>query len=224
MIDQLRISDKYSYDDFGASVSQRETEYPEKKSIRETVPFSNITYDFSAINGEVYWQERTLKYVFELTANSPEELEDAKTEFANWIMNVFEENIHDPFIPDYHFVGTFEKIATEDDEGLDKTTLTVTFKAYPFKIANNPKHYDAKITAHGSASVAVRNDSAHRVMPTIESDQPIIFVIGNSRYAIPAGKTEDATLTFERGLTSFIIENGNDSECSVAISFCEEVL
>ena len=65
MIDQLIIGSKKSYDDFGASVSERTIHQPKKKTIKETVPFSNITHDFSGIDGEVYWEERKLEYIFE---------------------------------------------------------------------------------------------------------------------------------------------------------------
>ena len=42
MIDQLIIG--------GLAKSKKKP--PKKKSIKETVPFSNVTYDFTAINGE----------------------------------------------------------------------------------------------------------------------------------------------------------------------------
>ena len=224
MIDQLIVGDKYSYDDFGASVCNRKIGYPEKKSIKDTVPFSNQTYDFSKINGELYWEERELEYVFEIIAPTPEDLEDAKIRFANWIMNAFEENIIDPFIPDYHFKGSFSEIDTEDDEGMDKTTITVRFTAYPYKIANYPKQYTAKITANGTTNVAVSNEAAHRVTPIINTDQEILIVIGTSSYAIPAGQTEDATLNFDIGVTQLNIQSVNKTPCTVTISFYEEVL
>lgn len=56
MLDQLIIGDKSSFDDFDASVSERNISPPKKKEIKETVPFSNVTYDFSKINGELFWE------------------------------------------------------------------------------------------------------------------------------------------------------------------------
>ena len=55
LLDQLRINDKYSYDDFEASLKERTVSEPKKKTIKDTVAYSNQTYDFSAINGDVYW-------------------------------------------------------------------------------------------------------------------------------------------------------------------------
>ena len=66
MIDQLKIGAIGSYDKFGASVSERKIGNPKKKSIKDTVAFSNKTYDFSKIDGELYWEERPLEYIFEI--------------------------------------------------------------------------------------------------------------------------------------------------------------
>ena len=93
MLDQLRIGDKYSYDDFFASVAERKIKKPKKKKIKDTVPYSNKTYDFSAINGEVYWEERELEYILELDADTPEELEERKIALSSWLMNVIDTTV-----------------------------------------------------------------------------------------------------------------------------------
>lgn len=163
MIDQLIIGEKASFDDFGASLATRNIGMPTKKSIKETVPFSNVTYDFSKINGELYWEERELEYVFEIIASTPERLEELKTAFASWVMNVHQEEIHDPFIPLHHFVGTFDDIDFEDEESLDKTTVTVTFTAYPYKVANQPTVFEETSSMDTRKRLIVENTSSHRV-------------------------------------------------------------
>lgn len=163
MNDQLIIGDKASFDDFEASLAARNIGMPKKKSVKETVPFSNVTYDFSRINGELYWEDRPLEYVFEILASTPEELEELKTAFSSWVMNVFEEEIHDPFIPDYHFIGTYEDIDFEDEETLDKTTVTVKFTAYPYKVANLPTVFELKSNDRYASEWFIENNSAHRV-------------------------------------------------------------
>ena len=179
MIDQLIIGDKASYDDFSASMASRKIGNPKKKSITATVPYSNVTYDFSKINGELYWERRDLEYVFEIIASTPEKLEELKTAFSAWVMNVLNEEIHDPFIPEYHFVGTFEDISFADEETLDKTTVTVKFKAYPYKIANLPTVIEGNISEHRvTLQIALGNRSSHRVLATvrINSIYGIIYV------------------------------------------------
>ena len=161
MIDQLIIGDKASFDDFEASVAFRTIGLPEKKTIKETVPFSNVTYDFSKINGELYWNERELEYVFEIVAQTPERLEDLKAAFASWVMNIHQEELHDPFIPDHHFVATFSKIKFDDEEGLNKTTATVVFASYPYKVANLPRVFERTVT--GAVEMYVVNNSSHPI-------------------------------------------------------------
>ena len=140
MLDQLIIG-KTSSLDFDASVAERSIGQPKKKEIKHTIPFSNITYDFSAMNGEVYWSERELTYVLEILADSPAELEAKKARFSSWIMNVLDEDIFDPFIAEHHFRGSFSDLSFADEEDIEKTTATVKFLAYPYKIANKQKVY-----------------------------------------------------------------------------------
>lgn len=224
MIDQLIIGDKASFDDFGASLAKPiKKNPPKKKSIKESVPFSNITHDFSAINGEVYWEERELECVFEITAPTPEQLEELKTAFADWVMNVSGAEIHDPYIPDYHFLGTYDDMEWDDDDSGEKTTATVTFTAYPYKIANAPRVFDFVIPANSTENVYVQNASSHRISPTITTDGNITLTVGGNEYSMGAGTYKDATLMLAAGLNSVVLKNANSKSVSVQMSFFEEV-
>lgn len=223
MIDQLVIDSKASYDDYGASVKTRTINNPVKKSIKETVPFSNVTYDFSAINGELYWEERELEYVFEITADTPEKLEEAKTRFCSWVMNVMNEELHDPFIENYHFTATFNDMNVEDDESVEKTTLTVTFTAYPYKIADEPKLYTADIAVGNTVELVVENNSSHKIVPTIITDQSISVTLDNVTYNVAAGTTSDSVLKFNVGVNTLSIKNNGSGACNLTINIIEEV-
>lgn len=227
MNDQLIIGEKASFDDYEASLAKRNIGMPTKKTIKETVPFSNVTYDFSKINGELYWEERELEYVFEIIASTPEKLEELKTAFASWVMNVFEEEIHDPFIPDYHFIGTFDDIDFEDEETLDKSTVTVTFTAYPYKVANLPTvfEFEVEVGMYDPKIISTFvNDSAHRVtakLETIGGDGTypyggrIFFYLNNQYFELydteliecllPVG-TSEFEFTFTNGVTGLKVE------------------
>lgn len=234
MIDQLIIGDKGSYDDFFASVAERKIGQPKKKSIKETVPYSNVTYDFSAINGEVYYNERELEYIFEMTADTPEELEEMKAAFSNWVMNVFEEEIHDPFIPDYHFIGTYDDMDYADEETLDKTTATVKFTAYPYKVANVVKKYTFTIAGNSSANAVILNNSSHRITPKIKASGELTIKRTTASviesWGIPASE-EAAELTaatgemfmLDAGITSLALQNSKSTACELEITFIEEV-
>ena len=221
MIDQLIIGKKASFDDFGASVSERQISYPKKKSIKKTVPFANVTYDFSKINGELYWEERTVEYIFEIMADTPELLEQKKQAFSNWVMNVMNEKIYDPFIPDFHYLGTYEDMSPEDDESLLKTTLTVKFTVYPYAIANEPKKYDFTITAGEEKTVVIVNGSSHRITPTFSTNAVITVKLDNVSYSVAVGETKDDSFFLKEGANTVTIKAGTD--CTVTVSFIEEV-
>ena len=220
MIDQLIIGGKASYDDFEASVKERTIEAPAKKTIKESVPFSNKVYDFSAINGEVYWNERTLTYVFEITADSPEELERKKQGFMSWVMNVMAEELHDPFITDYHFIATYNGITIDDSE-IEKSTIEVNFTAYPYMISNERKFYSKNIGAT-SQTIKVENNSSHRVSATLTSTVPFNITKDNTTISFPSGTISNDQFMLDVGVNSFSVvsPSGNGT---FTIGFYEEV-
>ena len=223
MFDQLIIGNRASYDDFEASVKERTIKDGAKKEIKDSVPFSNVTYDFSAINGEIYWEDKELEYVFEITADTPEELEVKKIAFKSWLMNVMGEKLYDPFILDYHFIATFKSIDIDDSE-IEKSTITATFTAYPYMIANQPKVYNVDIVDTGdssTATVAINNDSSHRITPTFVAEVACTAEIGGSSYAIPAGETTDDSFKLEVGVNTLVIKANTGA--ALSISFHEEV-
>jgi hypothetical protein len=224
-MDQLIIGDKASLDDFAASVASRKIKLPKKKSIKETVPFSNVTHDFSAIDGETYWEERELEYIFEITADDPEELEELKGKFAAWVMGVMGQELHDPHIPDYHFLATYDDMDPEDDEGLDKCTLTVKFTAYPYKIADTPKVYETTLTASKWRQISILNESDHPVSLTIENSMQITVGIGSdgAMSPIPKGSGTYSALKLPKGSSTVFLSNSESKDGTVRISFKEEV-
>lgn len=222
-MDQIIIGDLSSYDDFGASVAARKISLPAKKSIKETVPYSNLTYDFSGINGEVYWEERELEYVFELTADTPEELEEGKRKFSAWVMGVQEQDLHDPFIPDYHFRATYAEMDPEDDEGLDKTTVTVKFTAYPYMIADQPIVHEFRVE-DSPLSYDVFNPSVHPVPLTVSCNEELTLTFGGYSYTTPKGTATYDAIKLPTGWTTLALSHGVQTAVTTAqLSFNEEV-
>lgn len=224
MLDQLIIGNKASNDDFGASIKTRKIKDPKKKKITKTVPFSNALYDFTKLNGEIYWEWRELEYVFEMIAPTPEELEEMKAEFSNFIMNVVEENIYDPFIPDYHFIGTYEDKSYDDDESGLKTTMTVIFLAYPYKIANVEKKKVITSASGGLQVITIYNNSSHRISPTIEVEGDVQILYNGKFYDIRNTPIVKGLFQLDVGKNVLTISDKFDTFSSLTISFCEEIL
>ena len=172
----------------------------------------------------MYWEERELEYIFEITADSPEQLEDLKREFAAWVAGVKEQGLHDPHIPDYHFIATYDDLDPEDDEGLDKTTLTVKFTAYPYMVANLPKVYETPLSASGQETLQVLNESKHPVSLTVATTTHITMKVGTAATApLPSGSGTYGALKLPTGLTFIELHNSEAVAGSVRISFYEEV-
>lgn len=223
MLDQLIIGQTASFDDFGASLSKREISSPVKKEIKETVPFSNFSYDFSAINGELYWEERELKYFFEIIGDDPADLEYKKTAFSNWVMNIMHEDIYDPYETEFHYVGTFSDLDYADDESVEKTTATVTFSAYPYKIANKATNYVFAIKAGTDRLVTVINESGHRVKPVVTTNVALTIDKGGKSFSFPAGTVSDGLFMLGIGVNTLTVKNSSGTDCSLQISFYREV-
>ena len=220
MIDQLTIGALSSYDDFEASLKERKINAPKKKIIKETVPYSNLVYDFSSIDGEAYWNERTLEYTFEITAKTPLELEEKKRPFLEWIMNIANADIYDPHIEDFHFVGTFEDISIDDSE-IEKATITVTFSAYPYMIANTKRTGIYSITSVEKV-VHITTNSSHRVTPTFYCDIDYSVEVGDAKYSVTAGELTDDNIKLSQGINAIKVASIGGTGI-LKIEFLEEV-
>lgn len=220
MFDQIIIGAKHSYYDFEASVKERKIVDGKKKTIKETVPFSNKTYDFSKIDGEFYWEEKSLQYTFEITADSGEALARKITRFKGWVMNTMLDKLYDPFSPDHHFIATFADISVDDSE-IEKATISVSFTAYPYMISNKPKVKRYDLTSGVEMSVEIENNSSHRITPTFNSSVPFTVKVGNYEYAIPSGETTDDDFKLETGTIELVLKSTESG--TVSITFYEEV-
>lgn len=220
MFDQIIIGNIGSFDDFGASVAERKVSAPSKKIVKESVPFSNVTHDFSKINGEIYWEERTLEYVFEILADSPEELEERKRPFLAWVMNVMNGELHDPFIKKYHFIATYADMEIDDSE-IEKSTISVQFTAYPYMVANEKTVRRFPLTLQ-EKTVKIENASNHRIVPTISNDVECIIKLNGSSYGIPAGSEVYDAFKLEPGENVLTIQAAEKAG-SLLFEFFEEV-
>lgn len=224
MIDQIKIGDRGSYDDFGASLAKPiKKNPPKKKSIKESVPFSNITHDFSAINGEVYWEEREIECVFEMVAPTPERLEEKRVAFSAWVMNVSNENIHDPFNPYFHYIGTYEDMSYDDEDSGEKTTATVKFTAYPYMKANLPRRYEFEVSAKAQHIANIPNGSSHPVAPIITVNGAVTLDANDITVELEEGTYQDSKLSLAMGTNELWFINNGSTAVSVTIDLYEEV-
>ena len=200
MIKQLIINNKKSYDDFGVYIASRKISSPKKKVIKETVPFTNKVYDFSKINGELYWEERTLEYSFDIAEITTEEMEVVKSKLLSWLLNVHDTDIYDPYIGDYHFHGSYDSDSWEEDFGAG--TISVSFSVYPYKISNS----DINVT---SDELGISTDGT--LENSVDGFVRGLTINGKSEQETRSGKNffnKDLTQLFTNGVTVTKLDTG----------------
>lgn len=122
--------------DLGFAISGRELSAPVLKSARKTVPFTNGSYDFSMVYGQLFYEDRELTYSFDVIG-CPKEVEAEVARLLGFLSSVHEADIHDDDRPYYHFRGSYGEAEVEWDESGEAATVTVTFLVYPFLISDD---------------------------------------------------------------------------------------
>ena len=126
----------------------------------------------------------------------------------------------------------YSELTFDDDEGLEKTTATVKFAAYPYKIANIPCCYEAELppidwnNRDARTSIAVYNNSSHRILATIRANNAggYIYKDGDMLAVYSTvGKEYAATTYLPIGRTEFAFTNTQETAGTVSITFTEEV-
>lgn len=216
MIKQLIINGLRSYDDFGLMIAARKISQPKKKIVKESIPFSNVVYDFSNLNGEIYWEERTLEYSFDIAEFTTEEMEEIKSDVLNWLLNVHDVDIYDPYIYGYHFHGSFDSDSWDEDFGAG--VLNISFTVYPYMIANDYDENIINVVKDEVVEDVITNKSSHRISPTIIVDGTITFSLNGTSYSISTGTYDDDDLFLLVGENKLIV-NG---EGTITFRFIKE--
>lgn len=199
MRDGIQANGLHSQHDFDLCIKMRNIGLPSKKTIRQTVPFMNGYYDFSALNGSPAWNERKIEYAFDVIADTPAELEDCAAAVLDWLCNIHDTDIYDDTMPDYHWHGSYESCALSyDDSGL-AVEISVEFVCYPFKIANNP----ITITMQAGKHTIVNTGMA--VAPIVKSDAVAAIQIGTYVSSVPANTEVKLGIDLERGSNTVIV-------------------
>lgn len=212
--DGIRIKDLHSYRDFDLYIKSRHISLPEKKSIRETVPFMNGYYDFSALNGSPTWNERIIEYAFDVIGNTPQELEAEVARVIDWLGNVHDEDIFDDTLPNQHWHGSYESCDVDYDDSGESAEIKVAFVVHPFKIAN-----EAIVHSLTAGTYTIKN-AGMAVAPYVESTATGAIQIGNYVSAIPANESIHLGIDLERGDNSVIVTG----EGTITLRYFEEVL
>lgn len=212
--DGIRIKDLHSFRDFDLYIKARNIGLPEKKSIRETVPFMNGYYDFSALSGAPAWNERIIEYAFDVIGNTPQELESEVAKVVDWLANVHDEDIFDDTLTRYHWHGSYNSCKVSYDESGEQAEISVSFVVHPFKIADEAIEYTM------TAGTYTVNNLGMAVAPIVSSDANAAIQIGTYVSSIPANTVIQLEIDLQRG-ENIVLVSGTGI---VKFSYFEEVL
>lgn len=129
----------HSQIDFGATLTGRDTNVPEKDRITDRVPFSSVTYDFTELFGEASYPERTLQYQFTISdEHGIRYLKQRVDRFKRWLYEPIEKSdLYDDRESEYHFHAVCTEFHENYTNGV-MAEITVVFMADPFLLPNVP--------------------------------------------------------------------------------------
>lgn len=214
MTDGIKINGKHSYGNFGLYLKSRKIGLPEKKSIRETVPYMNGYYDFSALNGAPAWNERIIEYSFDVTNDSPVELDYFVSYVLDWLGNAHDVDIQDDTVYGYHWHGSYEDANVEWDDSGMQAEIRVSFVVHPFKIAD-------VATSHAlTAGTHTINNPGMAVAPYVSSMASAAIQIGSFVSSIAANTEVQLEIDLERGNNTVVVTGDG----TVTLKYYKEVI
>lgn len=188
---------------------------PSKRKRKRRLPFSNKEYDFSLGYGSQEYENRSLKYSFNLISKTKKGMNYEVMAIQNWLMGtVGKKPLWDDAFPGYHFLAEVEDEASFDENWTDGI-LTVTFDAYPFLIADKYEGNDDWDSFNFLLDFSQLVDFEIKETKTVTLynpgiNQTIPEFIANSTFSI---KKDDVLITVFEGTTEnedFVLDPGEN--------------
>lgn len=221
----IQFNGEHSFKDLGITHGTiREIGVPNKVKVIRRPPFSNMDIDFSKLYGDQVYENRTLKYSFNLVdrfgKNTAEVMSTTKTLLTNWLMNTNgKQPLYDDAYPNHYFLAEVED-GTDIEEDWNKGLLTVNFTAYPFMIHELPEGNDiwdtfnfeldvaqqTNFNVNGTKDILLINSGTPDVVPRIKSDSPFSIISPEKRFEVSAGTTESARFILKSGKNYLTLE------------------
>lgn len=221
---------KHSFKDLGITMAhKREIGIPNKKKIKQTVPFSNQTYDYSELFGSQVYEERPIKYTFNIAnreIKTKAQMNMVKTEMINWLMTSGgKQKLYDDHYEDYYFLAEIEG-SSSFQENWYYGFLEVEFTAYPFMIKERKEGNDiwdtfnflldvSQLTTFnivGSKRVSLINNGAPNVTPKIIANSSFTIIHDGKEFNIKSGTSEDLDFVLRTGDNSMSIRGNGRIE------------
>lgn len=225
----IYFNGKHSYRDLGITHGTvREIGVPNKIKVIKRPPFSNVDIDFSELYGDQVYEDRPLRYSFNLVDrnNKIEHISTTKTVLTNWLMNSNgKQRLYDDLYPNYYFLAEVED-AVDIEEDWTKGLLTVTFNAYPFMIHELKEGHDlwdeinfatdvlqpTKFDVSGTKEITLVNAGTPDVSPNIITDSPFSITLRGQKFNVSTRLTDSQRFVLKSGENRLKLEGNGRIE------------
>ena len=209
----ITYNNKNSVTDFDLYVAEAQISPPKKREIKETIPYMSGSYDFSLLYGEDIYEERDIKYIFDIVSYDNIKLNNLKDSISDWLLSSNTLLLVDSNIIGYAFKAKFISIDYNDD--YDYSKMTITGKAYPFKIKNCYEGNNLWDTFDFTKDVfqktsfdlldnnyliSLYNNSSIKIVPVLQVYGKIRLVMNNKIYEISTGTYKDDRFKLNKGV------------------------
>lgn len=197
----------------------REAPTPKEVEVTASVPYMQGKYDFSMLNGQRYFENRTLTYKLALFDSDYHYRMAMEESIKRKLMPLGKQRLFDTHTPGYYWNAKCISVQVEDDEEKGMATATVEFEAYPFAYTSHDEgddvwddvEFDHWIWQYVSFNV---NDDQQIIIDNIGS-RPVesrFEVTGNIKITGDFGslelnhdKIKDTTLILKTGKNEFAL-------------------
>lgn len=227
----MTANSKYSYgivfagqrsNDFGLDIQDKTIGMPAKNKITQTLPFSNMVLDLSAMYGGQTYAERVVKVTFIVRdhANlSKERLYTMWTQTVNWLMGpAHKVQLRDDIMRHYYYLGEVQKQPSWN-EYRSYGKLSVEFTCYPFRINELTEgndiwddfNFDLDVAQNvayqinGRRTITLVNIGISAVSPELVATAPLMIEINGQQYQLPAGTSTSPDLMLPVGETTLFV-------------------
>jgi len=219
-MNQIIFNGKKNYTDLNIMLVSFSIQSPSKKKIKVPVPFMSGSYDFSTVgsNGEIIYDERTIKAKFDLKSSNRGSLYNKYSEVLEWLIGVGQNELIVTDMSDYYYLAEVENAPSFEETVRHAGIMEVEFVAYPFKYGVDLVGDDVWDTFNfledivqvnqfnvvSTSTVSIYN-SKRLVIPTINCNVAMSLVFEGITYSLVAGDNKIYGLKFKNGYNSIKI-------------------
>ncbi|TFI60684.1 hypothetical protein CKN86_09620 [Carnobacterium divergens] len=223
--------------EFGLDVLTKQITFPEKIKTLQSIPHSNVVYDFSLVYGTQNYQERTFTIEFNIVDRNlwtREAMYIQWTKVLAWLMEPSQKiPLYDDIMKEYYYLGEVQK-KPDFEELRFRGKLTVEFQCYPFRIHELQEGNDiwdtfnfeldiAQIVKHdikGSKQITLYNIGMSNLAPVVVATSEMEVQFKGKNYKVLAGENKVTGFYLLPGINEFkVIGNG-----TIEFKFHKEVI